>query len=123
VVEFTRWLPTIPSTDIQVPGDQKFWLTNGVVGAEIRTDEVLFDVNIADTQVREEIEISVRGKKQAVMHSLYFFQYVIGRVMDNDDEDQPVNPHHVFRLRPASNLITPNGPGPLPGLPGGQPYG
>lgn len=114
-------MPSQPSTDIQLPGDQAFWLTNGVAAAEVLETETLFDVNIVDTNIREDIEISVRGEKQKVKHSLYFIQYVLARVMD-EDEDVPVPPRHVFRPRPqVPGLVTPNGPGPMPGLPGGPP--
>lgn len=117
LIEFTEWVPTYAEDKIKLPSNDPFWLTNGVVGAQILEDETLFDVNINDMGIREPIEATVRGKKEAVMHSLYFFQFVVGRVMDGD---VPHGPHKIFRPRPQSNIITPNGPGPggLPGLGG-----
>lgn len=119
VIEFTEWVPAYKDDKIKVPSGDPFWLTNGVIGAHILEDETLFDVNINDVGVREEIEVSVRGKKEKVMHSLYFFQLLVGRVIDGD---APHGPHHVFRPRPASNLVTPghNGmpPGGMPGMGG-----
>lgn len=121
-MEFTRWLPCYASTDIKIPGapaGQGFFLTNGVVGTDMLEDEVLFDVNINDVGIREDIEIMLRGEKQVVKHSLYFFQFVIGRVTD---EEAPKPVSHTFRP-PSGRIVTPNGPGPLPGLPGGGPLG
>jgi hypothetical protein len=45
------------------------------------------------------------------MHSLYMIQLVIGRVLDPGDQ-QPVNPHHVFRVRPQVPIALPNNSGP-----------
>lgn len=124
VIEFTEWIPCYADDKIKMPGtDNQFWLANGVVAAQILEDETLFDVNRDDTGIREEIEISVRGQKQTVMHSLYFFQFIVGRVIDGEPQR---GPHHVFKLRPASHILTPNGPpnvggkppGGLPGLGG-----
>jgi len=122
VVETTRWIPAFQSAEISIPGGDPFWLTNGTAGIEMLEDEVLFDVNINDVGVRREIEVTARGKKETVMHSLYFFQFVVGRIMPQGEEVPP-NPHFVFRPQRPSGLVTPNGPGPMPGLPGGPPLG
>jgi hypothetical protein len=119
VVEFTDWLPCRQDTHIRLPGQQEgFWLTNGVVGAKLLEDEVLFDININDVGIREDIEISIAGQKQRVKHSLYFFQLVIGRVLPADEweEDKPKNPEHTFRPRPQIPIA--NGPLPSGGRPG-----
>jgi hypothetical protein len=124
IIEMTRWLPAVPATEIQLPGPSAapFWLTNGVIGAELLEDEVLFDINMNDVGIREEIEVTVRGEKQKVMHSLYFFQLVVGRITDSD---VPANPKHVFRPQRPSGLALPGSAanGPMPGLPGGPPLG
>lgn len=122
IVEVTRWIPATPSTDFKAPNGSEFFLTNGVVGVEMLDDEVLFDTNVSDVGIREEIEINVRGKKEMVMHSLYFFQFIIGRIMPQGDQVS-ANPRHTFRPQRPSGLVTPNGSGQMPGLPGGPPLG
>jgi len=113
IVEMTAWLPAAPSPHIKA--GNPFFLTNGIVGAEMREDEFFVDQNISDVGIRQEIEVTVRGQKEKVMHSLYFFQFVFGTVTDEDDV--PRGPAEVFR---PSNLAISNGmpPGGLPGLGG-----
>ena len=127
IVETTQWLPCAGAKTITMPGPNPppFWLTNGAAGVEMLEDEVLFDVNISDMRIREEIEVQVAGEKRKVMHSLYFFQFVIGRIMPDGEQVRP-NPEHIFRPQRPSGLVTPGaggGNGPMPGLPGGPPLG
>jgi hypothetical protein len=115
IVEMTAWVPSVASPHVKAPA-APFWLANGIVGAEMREDEFYIDLNINDAGIRQEIEVTVRGSKEKIMHSLYFFQFVFGTVTDEDDV--PKGPMEAFR---PSSLALSNGmpPGGIPGMGGG----
>lgn len=98
----TAWVPATPSPHIKA--GEPFYLTNGIVGAEMREDEFYVDMNLTDVGIRKEIEVTVRGNREKVMHSLYFFQFIFGTVSDGDDV--PQGPAEIFR---PSNIAISNG--------------